>query len=766
MKRGLLIITLFFSLWSLAGCATAVMPNVVRYCEKNTCDTIKEESPKQEILVKMYKLIKKNLGKSFPIYETSPGKILNVSEKDSYLDKGFSFYTQGGPMPGVSTIKSIKFNDILYIDRENMEIKLNVSMRFNWNLTPVLVVPAEGILSIKSAREVRLESTHLASWMVVGTGIWHSEWLIDYIDFDRMIIAGSYAMSGAGPLSIGGGSGYIQVTMGRIVPDDVEATEVDEGTVPEEKDKKPAAVLPPFLAFNAVFHDSSGDGILEGGKEVSLRVEVENRGEGPANDVQVLLSGHDDIISYLGEKRTLGDIKAGEKRTAEFKATLPLQIAADAGNLRINVQEKRGFSPAEAKVLKIAVKPGTVREKVEVISAVPKMIFFASLKDQNNNRVLDGGEEISLQVEIENKGEGLARDVHVVLSGHPTLIHTLGASKSIGDLQTGEKKVAVFKGILPEHIASESATLRIEIREGRGFSPTERRVLQVAMRTAEVKEVIEVVSEVDVDDIPSRIRGFEKKEDFALLFGISTYREKSIPEVKYASRDAEVMAKYLEHLSGIPRSNIMVLTNDKVTKSDLEAYIEDWLPRRVTKNSRVFVYYAGHGAPDPQGKDAYIVPFDGNPDFPSKLYPLNRMYDTLNKLPNREIVVMLDSCFSGAKGRSVASEGARPLVMSVESQSLAVGKVTVVAASTGSQISSDYDKVRHGLFTYYLLRGLRGDADIEKQGVVDLGSLYQYVSTKVSEKASLEFNRDQTPVLLQSAALAAERTKMPVARTR
>ncbi|MCX5835385.1 MAG: hypothetical protein NTX62_00110 [Deltaproteobacteria bacterium] len=127
---------------------------------------------------------------------------------------------------------------------------------------------------------------------------------------------------------------------------------------------------------------------------------------------------------------------------------------------------------------------------------------------------------------------------------------------------------------------------------------------------------------------------------------------------------------------------------------------------------------------------------------------------------------MLDSCFSGAKGRSVASEGARPLVMSMESPSLTVGKVTVVAASTGSQISSDYDKVRHGLFTYYLLRGIRGDADVEKHGVVNLGALYHYVRTKVSEKASLEFNRDQTPVLLPSDVMAGERTKMPVARTR
>ena len=117
------------------------------------------------------------------------------------------------------------------------------------------------------------------------------------------------------------------------------------------------------------------------------------------------------------------------------------------------------------------------------------------------------------------------------------------------------------------------------------------------------------------------------------------------------------------------------------------------------------------------------------------LYPLSRMYDTLNKLSNGEIVVMLDSCFSGAKGRSVASEGVSPLVMSLESQSLAVGKVTVVAASTVSQISSYYDKVRHGLFTYYLLWGIRGDADVEKQGIVDIGSLYRYVRPKVSEKA-------------------------------
>ena len=72
-------------------------------------------------------LIKKNPNKSFPLYETTPGKIVNVTGKDSYFDKGFSFYTQGGPMPGIATMKSLKFTDIIYVDRENMEIKLKVS---------------------------------------------------------------------------------------------------------------------------------------------------------------------------------------------------------------------------------------------------------------------------------------------------------------------------------------------------------------------------------------------------------------------------------------------------------------------------------------------------------------------------------------------------------------------------------------------------------------------------------------------------------------
>ena len=319
---------------------------------------------------------------------------------------------------------------------------------------------------------------------------------------------------------------------------------------------------------------------------------------------------------------------------------------------------------------------------------------------------------------------------------------------------------------MPVDIPSETARLKIEIKESKGFSPLEIKILRVAMRPVEVKEIVEVISEVNVDDIPKKIKGFENKDNVALIIGISDYREKLIPTVKYAARDAEVMAKYLEKLGGVPRSNIKILTDNTATKSDIEAYAEDWLPRRVNQNSTVFIYYAGHGTPDPQGKEAYIVPYEGHPDFPSKLYPLRKMYESLNKLPAKNVIVMLDSCFSGAKGRSITREGARPITISIENPVLAGGKITVIAGSTGNQISSDYEKVKHGLFTYYLLRGIRGEADTNRNNVVELGELYRYVRKNVSEKASLELNRDQTPVLLPSEVSAGDRLIIPMTRTR
>lgn len=257
---------------------------------------------------------------------------------------------------------------------------------------------------------------------------------------------------------------------------------------------------------------------------------------------------------------------------------------------------------------------------------------------------------------------------------------------------------------------------------------------------------------------------FKQPNAYAVVIGISQYREEVIPKVPYAVKDAEAVAQLLETQAGIPKSQIKLLTDSKATLADFRNHIGDWLRMRVKPNSTVYVYYAGHGTPNPKTGEAYLVPWEGHPDFPSGLYPFNEMYVTLNKLPAKEVVVLLDSCFSGATGRSVLAKGARPMVISVENPLLAGGKVVVLAAASGAQISSDYVDRGHGLFTYYLLLGLQGGADEDANGVITVEETYKFVKETVPVIATDRLNREQVPVLLPDSSTLGRRAKTILAR--
>lgn len=255
---------------------------------------------------------------------------------------------------------------------------------------------------------------------------------------------------------------------------------------------------------------------------------------------------------------------------------------------------------------------------------------------------------------------------------------------------------------------------------------------------------------------------FKQPNAYAVIIGISQYREEIIPKVPYAARDAEAMAQVLETQGGIPKTHIKLLTESKATYNDIRNHVGDWLRMRVKPDSTVYIYYAGHGTPNPHTGEAYLVPWEGHPDYPSGLFPLKELYATLNKLPAKEIIVMLDSCFSGASGRSVLPKGTRPMVISLENPLLAGGKVAVLSASTGNQVSSDYDKAGHGLFTHYLLTGLGGEADKDQNHLVTLRELYPYVREHVSETAVDELNREQTPMLLPGEDVLGLRASQPL----
>ena len=251
----------------------------------------------------------------------------------------------------------------------------------------------------------------------------------------------------------------------------------------------------------------------------------------------------------------------------------------------------------------------------------------------------------------------------------------------------------------------------------------------------------------DVDELPS-VKAKPNKNSYAIVIGIENYRQK-LPKADYAVADAKTMTEYLTKVMGYPEENVVTLTNEHATNVDFIKYFEKWLPNNVEKDGSVFIYYSGHGAPNTKTGDAYLVPYDGDPSFIEQTgYPLKKLYESLNKLQAKEIIVALDSCFSGAGGKSVIAKGARPLVMNLEQDIKLSKNMIVMTASLGDQISSTYEEKGHGLFTYFMLKGIKNEDVVKQDGSIKMEDLFGYIKPQVERIARKQYNNEQTPQLI------------------
>lgn len=250
----------------------------------------------------------------------------------------------------------------------------------------------------------------------------------------------------------------------------------------------------------------------------------------------------------------------------------------------------------------------------------------------------------------------------------------------------------------------------------------------------------------DVDELPL-VKVKQNKNSYAIVIGIESYRQK-LPKADFASHDAKIISEYLTKTMGYPEENVITLINDRALKSDIEKYFDRWLANNVEENGRVFIYYSGHGAPNTKTGDAYLVPYDGDPTFIAETgYSISRLYESLGKLKAREITVVLDSCFSGAGGRSVLAKGAKPLVVMINTPNIQKN-ISVMSASSGDQVSSAYEEKGHGLFTYFLLKGIKNEDVVKPDGSVAISDLFGYLKPQVERIARKQFNNEQTPQLI------------------
>jgi len=234
----------------------------------------------------------------------------------------------------------------------------------------------------------------------------------------------------------------------------------------------------------------------------------------------------------------------------------------------------------------------------------------------------------------------------------------------------------------------------------------------------------------------------------AVVLGVERYS--GLPPARFAADDARTAARYFEQALGIPRARIELLLEKDVTLGALQRVFGPggWLARRAAADTDVFVFFAGHGVSTAESFDPYLLPADGDPGYLDQTaLPLARIVDWLAALEVRSTSVFVDACFSGrTREGDTLFAGARPLVV-VPLEPQHPSRISLYSAARGSQIAGTLDAQGHGLFSYYLFRGLAGAADADDDRRVTARELALWLEREVPAAAAAA-DREQQPSIV------------------
>ncbi|MGE5487532.1 MAG: tetratricopeptide repeat protein [bacterium] len=218
---------------------------------------------------------------------------------------------------------------------------------------------------------------------------------------------------------------------------------------------------------------------------------------------------------------------------------------------------------------------------------------------------------------------------------------------------------------------------------------------------------------------------------YALVVGIGAY--KNLPEnlqLRYSERDAEAIYSVLISAEGgnFPAENVRRLVGPKATLANLRRELEEWLPSVAGDDDRVLIYFAGHGFIY-QGK-GYLAPWDFDAaDIPGTGYPMDRLGTVIgSKVRAKWKVLLTDSCHSGA----ITPEENAQLNRSLLDLNRSLFSLTASRDRERSFESPDWGG-GHGIFTYYVVKGLEGTADENRDGIVTADELAEYTRRNVRE---------------------------------
>ena len=246
---------------------------------------------------------------------------------------------------------------------------------------------------------------------------------------------------------------------------------------------------------------------------------------------------------------------------------------------------------------------------------------------------------------------------------------------------------------------------------------------------------------------PQKIKNKKNEDAVAIIIGIEKY--KNISEASFSNNDATQFREYAIRSLGVAENRIKLHLDKDAEKIEILKTLKIWLPTQINSGKTdIYIFYSGHGLPSYDGKGFYILPYDSDTDFLDETaIKHSKLIEEIQKLNPKSVKIFLDSCFVGLnKQGETILPGARPILLR-SNKELFPSNFTVLAASGPNQISWSSQLLKHGIFSFYLMKGFEGDADMNKDGEIKAFELANYLKDKVAKQAALN-NHIQNPQLI------------------
>jgi len=387
------------------------------------------------------------------------------------------------------------------------------------------------------------------------------------------------------------------------------------------------------------------------------------------------------------------------------------------------------------------------------------MNTLAQLDEMKKQLLAERKKTVQLSQELEKKDEREKELLDRIEDGSKNPPVIVIAAPSEG--QKTEGKIVQLSGVAEDDKGLERLEIFIDgkmlsMGSERGIKIAERKNFPKRLNFSERIPLHKGVNQIMIRAIDTEglyakkvltVHNIERRRNiWAVVIGINDYP--NIRKLKYAVNDAKAFHELLISHNKIPEENVTLLIGQKASLTNIRSSLGTKLKNKAGKEDMVIIYFAGHGAterdvmsPDGDGLEKYLLPYNADlKDLYSSALPMREISHIFHRIRSERIIFIADSCYSGASGgRTVSFSEVRANISDAFLDRIIGGKGTIILTASGAnEVSVENEEFRHGVFTHYLLEGLKGKADTDKDSLITVDEIYKYVSDRVPKATGQE----------------------------